>query len=226
MEEKQEAENTTPAEQKDTPVENVEHYDSRIDSFNHTMSVQTLLKTFIIHLMVRQQEHDQSKRFDPEKELFDKYTPKLAGMTYGSDEYKECLVKMRSALEHHYANNDHHPEFWGGRVDGMHLLAIIEMLCDWKAASMRHNDGDILKSIEINQDRFGYGDELKQIFINTVRFLSWAEFPVKKDDPEVAPEEALAPDETQDGADQFPDGGPSEPPAAEPPAVPGPEGER
>ena len=43
------------------------------------------------------------------------------------------------------------------------------MMADWKAASLRHSDGDIYKSIEINQKRFGYSDELKQIFINTVK---------------------------------------------------------
>lgn len=51
---------------------------------------------------------------------------------------------------------------------GMSLLDLIEMLCDWKAATLRHNDGDIRKSIEINQKRFGYSDELKAIFLNTL----------------------------------------------------------
>jgi hypothetical protein len=40
---------------------------------------------------------------------------------------------------------------------------------DWKAATLRHADGDILKSIEINQKRFGYSDDLKEIFKNTVK---------------------------------------------------------
>ena len=51
---------------------------------------------------------------------------------------------------------------------GMSLLGIIEMLCDWKAATLRHNDGDIRKSIDINQKRFGYSDEIKAILVNTV----------------------------------------------------------
>jgi hypothetical protein len=50
----------------------------------------------------------------------------------------------------------------------MTLVDLCEMIADWKAASMRHNNGDILKSIEINQPRFNYSDELKQILINTV----------------------------------------------------------
>jgi hypothetical protein len=56
---------------------------------------------------------------------------------------------------------------WG--ISGMTLLDLTEMLCDWKAATLRHNDGDIRKSIEINQKRFGYSDELKRILLNTLR---------------------------------------------------------
>lgn len=53
-------------------------------------------------------------------------------------------------------------------IRNMNLLAIIEMLCDWKAASIRQNGGDIRRSIEINQRRFGYSDELKAILLNTL----------------------------------------------------------
>ena len=62
-----------------------------------------------------------------------------------------------------------------GGIGGMTLLDLVEMLCDWKAATMRHNDGSILRSIEINQERFGYGDELKQILRNTVSEIESAE---------------------------------------------------
>lgn len=39
---------------------------------------------------------------------------------------------------------------------------------DWKAATERHADGDILKSLEINRVRFGISDQLAQILQNTV----------------------------------------------------------
>lgn len=63
-------------------------------------------------------------------------------------------------------------------IKGMSLLDLLEMLCDWKAATLRHNDGDILRSIEINQKRFGYSDELKQILLNTVGELNLANRPI------------------------------------------------
>ena len=45
----------------------------------------------------------------------------------------------------------------------------MEMFFDWKAASERHDDGDIMKSIAINQARFGYSDQVAEIMRNTVK---------------------------------------------------------
>ena len=41
------------------------------------------------------------------------------------------------------------------------------MFIDWKAASERHDDGDIFRSIEINKNRFGISEQLCKIFKNT-----------------------------------------------------------
>ena len=53
----------------------------------------------------------------------------------------------------------------------MSLIDLLELICDWKASSMRQSDGDIKKSIKINKKRFNYDDTLKQILLNTVSFL-------------------------------------------------------
>lgn len=142
--------------------------DSRIATYEHIQTVQRIMGNVIKDLQQRQMEHDQSKLVSPEVEIFDEYTPKLKNSTYGSEEYKSFLAGMKPALEHHYAKNNHHPEHYADGIKGMSLLDLIEMICDWKAATLRHNDGDIRKSIEINQKRFGYSDELKQIFLNTL----------------------------------------------------------
>ena len=76
---------------------------------------------------------------------------------------------MKPALEHHYKENRHHPEHFENGIKGMTLIDLVEMISDWKAASERHNNGDIIKSIEINQKRFGYSDDIKQILLNTVQ---------------------------------------------------------
>ncbi len=53
----------------------------------------------------------------------------------------------------------------------MNLIDLVEMLCDWKAASMRHHDGNIRRSIEINGDRFGLSPQLVRILENTADLL-------------------------------------------------------
>lgn len=145
--------------------------DSRIATYEHIQQVQRLMGIFITDLQTRQYYHDSSKLIPPEREIFDEFTPKLAGSTYGSDEYKSYLEAMKPALDHHYAKNSHHPEHFSNGIAGMSLLDLVEMIADWKAATLRHDDGDIMKSIEINQKRFGYSDELKQIFYNTVKLF-------------------------------------------------------
>jgi hypothetical protein len=146
-------------------------YDSRPDTYKHIQTVQNFLRYVINDFVNRSLWHDQSKLVSPEVEVFDEYTPLLATSTYGSDEYKGFLTGMKVGLDHHYAANTHHPEHYPDGIQGMNLLDVLEMLCDWKAATMRHNNGDIRKSIEINQQRFGYSDELKTLLLNTLALL-------------------------------------------------------
>ena len=80
---------------------------------------------------------------------------------------------MKIALDHHYANNSHHPEHYPNGVDGMNLFDLLEMLLDWKAATERHADGDIAKSLEINRGRFKLSDQTVAVLDNTIRFLGW-----------------------------------------------------
>lgn len=142
--------------------------DSRVLTYEHIQCLQGILGELIGDLQHRQLVHDRSKLCSPEVEIFDEFTGRLASSSYGSDEYNGFLAEMRPALVHHYHVNRHHPEFHVEGVLGMTLVDLLEMLSDWKAASLRHADGNLLRSIEINQKRFGYGEELKRIFINTV----------------------------------------------------------
>lgn len=147
-------------------------YDSRIDTKRHIMSVRKKLSSVIQELSQRQVDHDSSKLEEPEKSIFDEYTPKLKNTTYGSDEYKKYLREMKKALKHHYDVNRHHPEHFENEMNDMTLIDIIEMFCDWLAATERHEDGDIFESIEINQKRFGYPDMFKYIFWNTADWFN------------------------------------------------------
>jgi hypothetical protein len=148
-------------------------YDSRIDTYQHIATVRTYVLTVAADLIRRAHEHDESKLVDPEKATFDEYTPKLRDSTYGSDEYKQFLEGMGEGLRHHYEHNDHHPEHFAGGIADMNLLQVTEMLCDWKAATLRHADGDLGRSIEQNAERFGYGDEVKRLLRNTAESMGW-----------------------------------------------------
>ena len=146
-------------------------YDSTADTLKHIKRVAQFLTEAASELIKRANCHDDSKLESPEKEEFDRLTPELKGVTYGSDKYKGLLKELGVALEHHYANNSHHPEHYENGIDGMDLFDLIEMFFDWKAATERHADGDILKSIKHNKDRFEMPDQLCDIFRNTVRNL-------------------------------------------------------
>jgi hypothetical protein len=127
------------------------------------------------NLRLRAFRHDDSKLKSPEKECFDEVTGALKALTYGSLEYKEQLAKLKPALDHHYANNSHHPEHYDNGIDGMSLLDLIEMLCDWKAAGERHADGSMQRSLTVNQSRFKISEQLQSILWNTAQELGWLE---------------------------------------------------
>jgi hypothetical protein len=141
------------------------------ETTKHIRLVQRLLNKVAVNLIHRGEKHDESKLHSPEVELFTQLTPKLAGVTYNSDEYKNFLQELKPALDHHYSRNSHHPEFHKNGINDMTLVDLIEMFCDWKAATMRHNDGNLNKSIEINAKRYGISDQLCKIFENTVDFI-------------------------------------------------------
>ena len=141
---------------------------SQVETLQHIKQVAGFLAVCIRELTRRQSDHDASKLASPELEGFAGWTPKLRGTEYGTPEYHAMLAEMKPFLDHHYACNSHHPEYWPAGIRGMDLYDLMEMLCDWCAAATRHATGDIYRSIEINQKRFGYSDDLKQLLVNTV----------------------------------------------------------
>ena len=145
---------------------------SKKETLEHKQMVVKLMNVFVTELLNRACSHDNSKLEDPEVTLFDEYTPKLAKCTYGSEEYKSFLAGLKPALDHHYARYRHHPEHFPDGCKDMNILDVIEMLVDWKAATLRHNDGNILKSLEHNRTRFNLEKvSLYDILMNSVELL-------------------------------------------------------
>ena len=147
--------------------------DSSIDTRKHIEEVQYNIRTGVAYLEKLALYHDQSKLESPEKEMFDLYVMRLAGLVYGSDGYKAVLKEMGPALQHHYQSNLHHPEHYKDGISGMSLLVLFEMLADWRAASLRHAAGNFRESLEINKKRFGISSQLFDILENTARELGW-----------------------------------------------------
>lgn len=180
-------------------IQDVTPYDSTEDTMKHIERVRELLGVAQVNIVSRGERHDQSKLIAPEKEAFDRGTQALKGMEYGSPEYRASFAKygMKDAVDHHYRHNTHHPDYYayvnsagelnapagkkdedrltnGAAVGEMSLFDVLEMLIDWKAASERHETGDILKSIEINRTRFGLSDQLTAILYATAAEMGWS----------------------------------------------------
>jgi hypothetical protein len=137
----------------------------------HIDNVRKFITEVQKELFNRANDHDASKLEEPELPYFAETTPKLAGTTYNSQEYKDFMTYMTPAITHHYARNSHHPEHYKNGIEDMNLIDLIELMCDWKAATLRHNDGNLLKSVEVNADRFNICPQLVKILENTAKFL-------------------------------------------------------
>ena len=143
----------------------------QVETQKHIEKVRKYIRLITDKLTTRGVNHDAAKLQSPEVELFAEYTPKLATLEYGSEEYNQCLKELKPALDHHYATYRHHPEHFPNGINDMNLIDLCELIADWKAASERHNDGNLIKSIEINTKRFGIDDQLKQILLNTAKLF-------------------------------------------------------
>lgn len=162
------------------PIKADPAHPSHPQTIAHIRRVQHYLNHVINEFEGRRDTHDDSKLVSPEVEFFDKVFNVRSIHPYNSPEYKAVLAEIVPALEHHYAHNDHHPQFYGERgIHGMGLVQLLEMLVDWKAAGEQDN-GCVFRSIEINATRrFKYSDELKNILVNTAKWFGWAPSPTE-----------------------------------------------
>lgn len=128
----------------------------------HILNVRLNLAAFCEDLQKRAAVHDDSKLSKEELPIFEAVdaTPREA---FGTTAYYERLGRLKPALHHHYAKNDHHPEFYENGVAGMSLAALVEMFCDWRAASQ-----NIGESVNHCCDRFNIPPMLRQIFLNSI----------------------------------------------------------
>jgi hypothetical protein len=139
----------------------------------HKALVFWYLLKFSSKLMWRALIHDNSKMVywgvNEEASRFNKLLPRLKESFYGSVEYSELLTALGPALKHHYKVNSHHPEHWENGYTDMSLLDIIEMFFDWKAAVVKHKNGNMDSSIQHNEKRFKMSPDIIKIFKNSTK---------------------------------------------------------
>lgn len=84
---------------------------------------------------------------------------KFHATKYGSKEYENLLEQNKDIINSHYSKNDHHVEHFNNYKQ-MSLLALIEMVADWKVASNQHPNGDLERSFAIAKIRYNLSDEI------------------------------------------------------------------
>ncbi len=134
---------------------------SQMQTLTHKFWVFFYINRICIMLYKRAIVHDLSKLLEPEASAFAN-APMLKGIEFGSPAYKASTEQLRPCLEHHYANNSHHFQYYEDKFKGMNALDRIEMAADWTASARRTKNGDVYKSLEKQQSRAGYTNSDKQ----------------------------------------------------------------
>lgn len=138
--------------------------------YHHKFVVLQFMNNIIQDLMLRAEQHDQSKFSEEEFPGLVAAIDDVRRYPYGTPGYEEMRVKHAKIFQAHYAKNRHHPEHFANGIEDMDLIDLIEMLCDWKSASMRQeSQGTIEKSIQIGAEKYNLSPQLVKILINTVR---------------------------------------------------------
>ena len=145
-----------------------EKYDSRKDAYQHKRYVYDVMMLLIIEkLFERAAAHDDSKLKDPEKSCYDKYIPMLKSAKYGTPEYEKIKGNMGEGLKHHFEENRHHPEHFENGIYGMNLIDLVEMICDWFAASLRSDTPFISGGLDSNVEKYNIPSMLESVIRNT-----------------------------------------------------------
>jgi len=138
-----------------------------IDLIDHKRRVGLYIQKVANALFGRAVVHDNSKFLPEEYEPYEQAFPELQKYAYGTPEFKAALQKIKPAVQHHYEYNSHHPEYHKNGISDMNLLDMVEMVCDWIAASER-SQKNIFEGLEMNKERFKISDQLYCIIKNTV----------------------------------------------------------
>jgi hypothetical protein len=104
-------------------------------------------------------EHDESKFSEEEFEPY-------ARFWYNDKDHYDYDPEYEAAWEHHWKNNEHHPEHWLGA--DMPAIYVLEMLCDWGSFSISKGNLEELSNYYYEEAR---DDEEKNLSNNTKKII-------------------------------------------------------
>ena len=138
--------------------------------YHHKFVVMKYLNEFIHDLVKRAEEHDSSKFSEAEMPHLAGIAEEVGKFAYGTPEHDAMREKYSSIFAEHYRQNRHHPEHFQNGVDDMTLVDLLEMLADWKAASLRMGQGgSIENSIKVGTEKYNLSPQLVKILENTAK---------------------------------------------------------
>lgn len=115
--------------------------------------------------------HDDSKFESPEFEDYASVIDEFQKHPFGSEGYKQAKAKIDKAVKHHYERNSHHPEHYTDGIEGMDLMDLVEMVCDWKAATLNNPNapGNMENSLKFGIEKYNISPQLAKVLYNTIK---------------------------------------------------------
>jgi len=143
------------------------------DTIVHVSEVAENLEICASNLRQRGHAHDRTKFQPMEFDAFVSTREKLKRAKFGAPEQQECVDTIRQAVDHHHANNQHHVQYYSDGIKDMSLLDILEMICDWRAATRRNSESRFKGFLEVAIKKYNISPELEKIIQTTLKELGW-----------------------------------------------------
>lgn len=137
----------------------------------HRFRVFQYMNAIAQEVMQRGNNHDSTKLHSPELEIYARNVDEFDKHPFNSEGYNKAKAVIKEATDHHFKHNRHHPEHFPDGIEGMNLVDLLEMVCDWKSATLNHPEqpGDMYNSLKVAVDRYNISPQLALVLYNTMR---------------------------------------------------------
>lgn len=143
----------------------------------HRETVADFLTALSDYFRYRAREHDRSKLKFDEFAGFARINVVARNHAYGTPEYDASMEEAKKpggCIHTHFGRNAHHPEFHQSEKD-MGLFDLMEMVIDWKAASMTYGTNTLAESLPIQLERFNFERWQEKVIREMVKFVDAVE---------------------------------------------------